>query len=89
VTTQTPPPGLWVSHNPGAADPADVQWEEIREFDATARVSLLASGWGPEGAALYAIIWPTWYAGPDTPPGPGILNRSLDGGETWEAMPVP
>jgi hypothetical protein len=89
VTTQVPPSGLWGSRNPNAPDPAEVAWEKIRDFDATARFSLLASGWGPEGAALYANIWPNWYAGPDTPPGPAVLSRSLDGGKTWESLLTP
>jgi hypothetical protein len=88
VTTQAPPAGLWVSHNPDAADPADVQWDKIRDFDTTARVLLLASGWGPEGLALYANIWPDWYAG-GAAPATGGLNRSLDGGYTWEVLPAP
>jgi BNR/Asp-box repeat len=88
VTTQMPPSGLWVSHNPNAADLAEVQWEKIRDFDATARVLLLASGWGPEGTALYANIWPDWYVG-GAAPATGGLNRSLDGGYTWEALPTP
>jgi len=89
VTTQAPPAGLWFSRNPNAADPAAVVWEKIRDFDATARVSLLASGWGPAGPAYYANIWPTWYAGETGSPGPGVLHRSLDGGNTWEALPAP
>ena len=89
VTTQVPPSGLWVSHNPSAADLAGVRWEKIRDFDTTARVSLLASGWGPQGLALYANIWPDWYAESSTAPGMGVLHRSLDGGVTWDALPTP
>jgi hypothetical protein len=89
LTTQMPPSGLWVSRNPGAADAADVRWEKIKDFDATARVSLLASGWGPQGLALYANIWPDWYGESSAGPGAGVLSRSLDGGYTWEALPMP
>ena len=88
VTTQAPPSGLWVSRNANAADLADVQWGKIRDFDATARVLLLASGWGPDGTALYANIWPDWYED-GAAPATGGLNRSLDGGYTWEALPMP
>jgi BNR/Asp-box repeat len=86
VTTQVPPSALWVSSNANAVDPADVRWAKIVDFDATARVNLLAAGWSPQGTALYANIWPEWYAGPSAS---GVLNRSLDGGETWEALPMP
>jgi len=82
VTMQLPPCGLWVSRNPSTADRDDVRWELIQEFDSTDRVVLLASGWGPQGLAFYANIWPSSN-------GMGQLHRSLDGGHTWEELPMP
>ena len=90
VTTQVPPAGLWRSLNPNTADVADVQWELVHDFGSNAQVSLLASGWSPQGLAIYANILPlTPLAGGGANVGNPVLYRSLDGGQTWESLATP
>jgi hypothetical protein len=90
VTTQVAPVGLWQSHNPNTADVADVQWELIHNFGSDAQVSLLASGWSPQGLAIYANIWPlTPLTGGGATVGNPALYRSLDGGQTWGPLATP
>jgi hypothetical protein len=89
LTTQIPPVELWRSPNPSAADFADVQWELVQAFQPGARVVLLASGWGPGGMALYASIWPDWFDPNSPSTANAVLSRSLDGGRTWEDLPMP
>jgi hypothetical protein len=89
LTTQLPAVELWRSPNPSAADFADVQWELVDTFQPEARVVLLASGWGPQGMALYASIWPNWFGQSSPATGDVALSRSLDGGHTWESLPMP
>ena len=54
-------------------------------------VSLLASGWGPNGLAIYANIWPLTplEGGGGATVGSPALHRSLDGGQTWEPLVTP
>jgi hypothetical protein len=90
VTTQVPPVGIWRSRKPNTADVADVQWELVHDFGANAQVSLLASGWGPQGLAIYANIWPLMpLAEGGASVGNPVLHRSLDGGQTWEPLATP
>jgi len=90
VTIQVAPVGLWRSPNPNTADVADVQWELVHDFGSNAQVSPLASGWGPNGLAIYTNIWPlTPLAGGGATVGNPMLHRSLDGGQTWEPLATP
>ena len=90
VTTQVAPIGLWRSGNPNTADVTDVSWELVHDFGPDAQVSLLASGWGPEGLAIYANIWPlTSLAEGGATVGAPVLHRSPDGGKTWEPLAMP
>ena len=90
VTTQVPPAGLWQSRNPNATDVKDARWELVHDFGPNARVSLLASGWGPDGLAIYANIWPlTPLTEGGATVGNPVLHRSLDGGQTWEPLATP
>lgn len=90
VTTQVSPVGLWQSRNPNATDVKDVKWELVHDFGPDARVSLLASGWGPDGLAIYANIWPlTPLTGGGATVGDPVLHRSLDSGQTWEPLATP
>ena len=90
VTTQVAPVGLWQSRNPNTTDVTDVKWELVHDFGPDARVSLLASGWGPDGLAIYANIWPlTPLTGGGATVGNPVLHRSLDGGQTWEPLATP
>jgi hypothetical protein len=90
VTTQAPQAGLWRSRNPDATSVTDVDWELVHDFGPDAGVSLLASGWGPKGLAIYANIWPlTPLAGGGATVGNPALHRSPDGGQTWETLATP
>jgi len=95
VTTQVAPTGLWQSRNPNTGNVKDVKWELVHDFGPDARVSLLASGWGPQDLAIYANIWPLTpltgggaTVGGATAGNP-VLHRSLDGGQTWEPLATP
>ena len=90
VTTQVPPAGLWRSSNPNAGNVKDVKWKLVHDFGPDAQVSLLGSGWGPQGLAIYANIWPlTPLAVGDATVGNPVLHRSPDGGQTWEPLATP
>ena len=90
VTTQVAPVGIWQSRNPNTANVTDVKWDLVHDFGPDARVSLLASGWGPDGLAIYANIWPlTPLTGGGATVGNPALHRSLDGGQTWEPLATP
>jgi hypothetical protein len=90
VTTQVAPVGLWRSANPNAPDIGDVQWELVHDFGANTQVSLLASGWGPQGLAIYANLWLlTPLAGGGASVGNPALYRSPDGGQTWQQLATP
>jgi hypothetical protein len=89
LTTQLAPVELWRSPNPSAADFADVQWELVQTFQPAARVVLLASGWGSQGMALYATIWPSWFDENNPSIANAVFSRSLDGGRTWDELPMP
>jgi hypothetical protein len=90
VTTLGPPVGLWQSSNPNTADVKDIGWELVHDFGTDVEVSLLASGWGPSGLAIYANIRPSMQT-PEVgaPVGAPVLHRSLDGGQTWEPLATP
>jgi len=90
VSTQVAPVGLWRSLNPNTPDVADVQWELVHDLGANVQLSLLASGWSPQGLAIYANMWPlTPLAGGGAGVGSPVLHRSLDGGHTWEPLTTP
>jgi hypothetical protein len=68
----------------------DVTWEMVHDFGQDRHVELLASGWSPEGLALYANFWPlTWVDEGYASVGDAVLHRSLDGGATWSPLPLP
>ena len=90
VTWAPFPVALWRSPNPNTADVADVQWELVHDFGSNTQVSLLASGWGPQGLAIYANMLPlTPLAAGGASVGNPVLHRSLDGGQTWEPLATP
>jgi hypothetical protein len=91
VTTLVSPVSLWQSTNPNTDDVRDVGWELVHDFGPDLRqVSLLASGWGPRGLAIYANIWPlTPILKARRCVGATALHRSLDGGQTWEPLATP
>jgi hypothetical protein len=90
VTTQVAPVGLWQSRNPNATNVTDVKWELVHDFGPDVRVNLLASGWGPDGLAIYANIWPlTPLTGGGATVGNPALHRSLDDGRTWALLATP
>jgi hypothetical protein len=90
VTTQLVPVGLWQSRNPATPNVDDAQWELLHDFGPNVQASLLASGWGPQGTALYANLWPlTPLAGGGAEVGAPVLHRSLNGGQSWQPLPTP
>ena len=90
LTTQVAPVGLWQSSNPSTGNVKDVSWKLVHNFGPDVRVSLLASGWGPQGLAIYANIWPlTPLTGGGATVGNPVLHRSLDGGQTWAPLATP
>lgn len=81
---------LWYSLNPNTPDLNDVRWELAHDFGPDVSwASLLASGWSPEGLALYANL--SFFVDKKTSAevSPPVLHRSLDGGQTWELLPIP
>jgi hypothetical protein len=74
---------LWRTLNPSIPDVNGVQWELVHDFGGdVAWATLLASGWSPQGLALYALLTP-WLDKPSGTIGDPVLHRSLDGGLTW------
>ena len=68
-------------------DVNEVQWEPVHDFGRDVQVELLASGWSPEGLALYANLSPLdWQDASYALVGDPVPHRSLDGGRTWTAL---
>ncbi len=74
---------LWRTAHPAVPEANTIQWELIRDFGDWVRVELLASGWGPDGLALYANL--TDISQNDSQP---VLHRSLDGGKSWASLEI-
>jgi hypothetical protein len=90
VTTQIGPYRLWRSPDPAATDLGQVTWQLVHDFGAYARADVLASGWSPQGLALYANIWLlTPLGGGGASVGHAVLYRSPDVGQTWQALATP
>jgi hypothetical protein len=90
VIVTSPQAQLWRTLNPSLADVNAVHWELVHDFGHDVQVELLASGWSPQGLALYANVWPlTWLDASSAQVGAPVLSRSLDGGQTWAAMSLP
>jgi photosystem II stability/assembly factor-like uncharacterized protein len=89
VIVPSPSAQLWRTRNPSAPDENDVLWELVHDFGRDVQVSLLASGWGPDGLALYANLWPLeWKDANLAEVGSPTVHRSLDGGGSWMALPI-
>jgi hypothetical protein len=89
LTSQLAPAKIWRSDNPKAPAMENIAWQQVGTFgDANAR--LLASGWASQGLALYATVTP-YNRQPDGSgiPGAPMLQRSVDGGRTWEVLAMP
>jgi hypothetical protein len=90
VMVTSPNAQLWRTQNPHAPDLNDVHWGLVHDFGRDVSVELLASGWGPEGLALYANVWPlVWKDANLALVGEPALHRSLDSGQTWTELPIP
>lgn len=81
---------LFRSRNPGTPDVNDVQWERLYDFGPYARnwAAILASGPGPNGLTLYANVAQPRYPGGEQL-APAVLQRSIDGGQSWQKVPIP
>jgi hypothetical protein len=89
VVVTAPNAQLWRTRNPSTPDVNDVRWELVHDFGRDVQVSLLASGWSPEGLTLYANVWRLdWKDANFAEVGEPILHRSLDGGKSWLPMPI-
>lgn len=82
VTTATGNRQLWRSPNPAEADVNRVRWELVHDFGQNVKAELLASGWSPQGLALYANLLD------ESTSDRAVLYRSLDGGLTWEPLTI-
>ena len=82
---------IWQTPNPDALDVNDVRWELVHDLGSNTNITLLASGWSPDGLALYANICPARICeeGICEPASIPVLHRSLDGGQTWNPLPIP
>jgi len=88
VTAFTGAWGLWRAMDPRVPDVNAVQWEQVHDFGPEVSwATLLASGWSPEGLALYANL-SAWIHRDTGEVGPPVLHRSLDGGQTWSPLPI-
>jgi hypothetical protein len=89
VVTSLTPYQLWRSRNPGA-DLTAILWDLLHDFGPDVWVHLLAAGPGPTGPTLYAnITCIRQLGGGFIDVGPALLQRSLDAGQTWTALPIP
>jgi hypothetical protein len=80
---------LWRTLNPATPEVKDVRWEMVHDYGPDfSWATLLASGWSPQGLALYANLSP-WLDRSTGRSGEPALYRSLDGGGTWAPLPVP
>jgi hypothetical protein len=90
VVVTSPHAQLWRALDPNVPDVNAVQWEIVHDFGRDVQVELLASGWSPDGLALYANFWPlTWLDASSAEVGAPLLHRSLDGGQNWAPLPLP
>jgi hypothetical protein len=90
VIVTSPSAQLWRSANPNAPDLAGVEWEMVHDFGRDVQVELLASGWGPEGLAFYANMWPlSWQDGGHAEVGEPVFQHSPDGGQSWTPLSAP
>jgi hypothetical protein len=90
VVVKSPTSQLWRSSNASTPDLAQVQWGLVHDFGRDVDVELLASGWSPQGLALYANLSPLeWEDEEWAEVGVPELFRSLDGGLTWAPLPIP
>ena len=90
VIVKVPTHQLWRTLNPNVPDVNEVQWELVHDFGRDVQVELLASGWSPDGLALYANLSPLdWQDASYALVGDPVPHRSLDGGRTWTPLLLP
>lgn len=90
VMVKSPTSQLWRSGNASTPDLGQVQWQLVHDFGPDADVALLASGWSPQGLAVYANLSPLeWEDGEVAEIGAPVLHRSLDGGMMWVPLAIP
>ncbi|MEM7344908.1 MAG: two-component regulator propeller domain-containing protein [Chloroflexota bacterium] len=82
VTTNDQQGQLWRSCHPTVSDANAIDWELLHNFGETIEVEILASGWSPNGQAIYANLKDTTLSHEV------VLHRSLDGGYSWRPLPI-
>lgn len=78
---------VWRANDPGRPDVKAVTWDLVYDFGDNVIANLLASGWSPQGLALYARLAPTNCTASD-PKCTTSVQRSLDGGRTWAPLVI-
>ncbi len=71
---------VWRSPNP-TVEMNSIKWVKVYDFGELKWATMLASGWSPQGLALYARVILTT--------GESAVFRSLDSGKTWTAIKIP
>jgi len=86
--TSSPRMQIWRATDPSRPDVKAVTWDQIYDFGENVIVNLLASGWSPQGLALYARVMPTNCSSVTDPKCIASVQRSLDGGKSWAQLVI-
>jgi len=86
--TSSPRMQIWRATDPSRPDVKAVTWDQIYDFGENVVVYLLASGWSPQGLAIYARVTPTNCNSTTDPKCITSVQRSLDGGKSWTQMQI-
>lgn len=79
---------VWRAMDPSRPDVRAVTWDQIYDFGENVVGNLLASGWSPQGLALYARLMPTNCSSTTDPKCISRVQRSLDGGRSWAMFAI-
>ena len=79
---------VWRAIDPSRPDVRAVTWDQIYDFGENLIANLLASGWSPQGLALYARLTPTNCNNVTDPKCITSVQRSLDGGKNWVPLVI-
>lgn len=79
---------IWRATDPARPNVSAVTWDQIYDFGENVIANLLASGWSPQGLALYARLTPTNCSSATDSKCVTNVQRSLDGGKSWTQLVV-